>query len=64
MEKEFHIYLGKFRNEENEFPLILYILAEKGSDYDDWVDNAVRILANRIGVRQSAILVSTEGAWK
>ncbi|MFM5693937.1 hypothetical protein ACET6Y_09300 [Aeromonas veronii] len=39
-------------------------LPEKGSDYDDWVDNAVRILANRIGVRQSAILVSTEGAWK
>lgn len=42
MEKEFHIYLGKFKIDENEFPLILYILAEKDSEYN--IDYAVSII--------------------
>ncbi|MBV7596737.1 hypothetical protein [Aeromonas sp. sia0103] len=39
-------------------------LPEQDTDHEQWIDNAVRILANRIGVRQSAILASAEGAWK
>lgn len=42
MEKEFHIYLGKFKIDENEFPLMLYILAEKDSEYN--IDYAVSII--------------------
>jgi hypothetical protein len=42
MEKEFHIYLGKFKINENEFPLMLYILAEKDSEYN--IDYAVSII--------------------
>lgn len=42
MEKEFHIYLGKFKIDKNEFPLILYILAEKDSEYN--IDYAVSIM--------------------
>ncbi|GAB1357913.1 hypothetical protein MASR1M29_20860 [Cloacibacterium normanense] len=42
MEKEFHIYLGKFKIDENEFPLMLYILAEKDSEYN--IDYAVSIM--------------------
>lgn len=34
MEKEFHIYLGKFINNDVEFPFMLYILADKNSEYD------------------------------
>lgn len=44
MEKEFHIYLGKFKIDENEFPLMLYILAEKDSEYNN--DYAVSIMDN------------------
>jgi len=44
MEKEFHIYLGKFKIDENEFPLMLYILAEKDSEYN--IDYAVSIMDN------------------
>lgn len=43
-EKEFHIYLGKFKNNENEFPFMLYILAEKNSEYD--IDFAISIMEN------------------
>lgn len=31
---------------------------------EEWIDNAVRILASRIGVRREAIEASAEGAWK
>ena len=31
---------------------------------EEWIDNAVRILTNRIGVRREAIEASAEGAWK
>jgi hypothetical protein len=37
---------------------------EKDMDNVEWIDNAVRILASRIGVRQEAILASVEGAWR
>lgn len=44
MEKEFHIYLGKFQNNESEFPFMLYILADKDSEYD--IDYAASIMEN------------------
>lgn len=31
---------------------------------EEWIDNAVRILTGRIGVRREAIEASAEGAWK
>jgi hypothetical protein len=31
---------------------------------EEWIDNAVRILTSRIGVRREAIEASAEGAWK
>lgn len=34
MDKEFHIYMGKFLNNENEFPFMLYILADENSEYN------------------------------
>ncbi|VXC60194.1 conserved hypothetical protein [Burkholderia sp. 8Y] len=37
---------------------------EKETDKVEWIDNAVRILASRIGVRQEAIMASVEGAWR
>lgn len=33
-------------------------------DHQDWIDNAVRILTNSIGVRQQVIEDFTAGAWK
>ncbi len=42
MKKEFHIYLGKFINNEIEFPFMLYILADKNSEYN--IDFACSIM--------------------
>jgi hypothetical protein len=33
-------------------------------DHEEWIDNAVRILANTIGVRRQVIEDFTSGAWK
>ncbi|MFQ2083974.1 hypothetical protein ACK33N_04935 [Aeromonas veronii] len=37
---------------------------QNAEDHSDWIDDAVRILANRINVRQEAITATIEGAWK
>ena len=39
-------------------------MPERNSDNEEWIDNAVRILTSRIGVRRQAIEASAEGAWK
>lgn len=38
--------------------------APNDEDHEDWIDNAVRILTNSIGVRQQVIEDFTAGAWK
>lgn len=37
---------------------------EKDAENEEWIDDAVRILVSRIGVRQEAIQASSEGAWR
>lgn len=37
---------------------------KNADDHEEWIDNAVRILSNRIGVREQAINDFVEGAWK
>lgn len=39
-------------------------MPERDADNEEWIDTAVRIIANRIGVRQEAIEASAEGGLK
>ena len=42
MEKEFHIYLGKFFSNEKEYGIMLYVLSEKNSEFG--IDSAFSIM--------------------
>lgn len=37
---------------------------QNADDYEEWIDDVVRILATKIGVRLEAIEAFAEGAWK